>query len=119
MTNEMIINILKNMYECESKTCDYDCENCPHNHTQEDTKNALMLAIGIIQSLDDGCIVFKNNILKEVTKDYVIYNRDWLVKNIDMEVDLIKNYGEWKVKGIKPFSKEEFENECSLNILHK
>ena len=30
--------------------------------------------------------------LKIVTKDFVIYNREWLRDNIDMEAEQIKNY---------------------------
>ncbi len=43
---------------------------------------------------------------KFLTKDYVIYKREWLEKNIEMETEIIKNQAEWRKKGIVPFDKE-------------
>ena len=38
----------------------------------------------------------EKGIVKCVTKDYVIYRRDWLFEHLDFEFDMQKKYGEWK-----------------------
>ena len=38
------------------------------------------------------------NILKAVTNKYVIYDREWLANNLDMEIESIKAYKSWKQK---------------------
>ena len=46
-------------------------------------------------------------VCKLVTKNYVVYKRDWLAENIDLEVKLIKDRA--NRKDIKPFNKADLD----------
>lgn len=50
---------------------------------------------------------------KLVTKDYIIYKREWLEDNLDNEIKLIKDHAERRKKGIKPFNKEDLDKYLS------
>ena len=45
--------------------------------------------------------------LKHVEKDYVVYNRKWLLAHLDQEYELLKNYREVNFEAEK--TKEKFK----------
>ena len=53
-------------------------------------------------------VLKSKNFLKRSSGEYIIYNRKWLLKNLEMEFDILKRVRDGKE--IKPFSREDFEN---------